>query len=119
MRSTNDIIIAVKESEPVTKEELKMACLVLSNLLYFHHQTIRRLVKGGAAAELEKKLNLPDAYGDLGMPEYYHQAMLADPIKYLGPGHIPGTPEYEAGYGMSKKVFDKVMKEMKKDGKAD
>ena len=37
--------------------------------------------------------------------------MKMPPDEYLTPRHIPGTPEWEDAYKISKKIFDKVMKE--------
>lgn len=108
-RSTNEIIIAIKDNEPVTLEELRLACLVLDAQLFFAHNNIKRLIAGGTAAEVTKKLEFPGAYGQLGISESEFKAMKMDPAECLGPSHIPGTPEYEAHYSISKKIFEKAM----------
>lgn len=40
--------------------------------------------------------------------------MKRDPIQFLGQANIPGTPEYEQRYRMSKAVLDKVLKDGEK-----
>ena len=47
----------------------------------------------------------------MGIPSWYWQAEKSDPIKWLGKEHIPGTPEYEQRYKMSKMVLDTVIKD--------
>ena len=112
MRSTNEIIIAIKENGPVDPEELRLACLVLESQLFFAHSNIRRLIAGGIGEEIIMQLEFPDAYGELGISKSEYDAMNMDPMEYLGPDHIPGTPEYEANYRISKKIFEKAWKEV-------
>ena len=109
MRSTAEIIIAIKDCEEVSIEELKMACLVEDALLFFAHGNIRRLLKGGIGAELTRK-EFPDAHADLGISKHEYEAMKKDQIEYLGVDHIPGTPEYNARYEISKKILKKFIK---------
>ena len=106
MRSTAEIISAVKDSETVDFEELRMACLVLDSLLFFAHENIKRLLDGGLGAELTKK-NFPDAHAELGISKQEYEAWRKDPVKYLGKEHIPGTQEYDQHYRISKKIFEK------------
>jgi len=109
MRSTAEIIIAIKDCEEVDIEELKMACLVEDALLFFAHGNIKRLLKGGIGAELTRT-EFPDAHADLGISKHEYEAMKKDPIEYLGVDHIPGTPEYNARYEISKKILKKFLK---------
>lgn len=108
MRSTAEIIIAIKDCEEVEIEELKMACLVQDALLFFAHGNIKRLLKGGIGAELTKK-DFPDAHADLGISKHEYEAMKKDPIEYLTVEHIPGTPEYNARHELSKRIFKKFI----------
>ena len=117
MRSTNEIIIAIKENEEVDSEELRMACLVLNSLLFFSHSNIRRLIAGGTGAEVTKLMEFPDSYGELGISKTEWEAMRKDPVEWLGVSNIPGTPEYEAHYRVSKAVYNKIMSD--NDGKFD
>ena len=109
MRSTNEIIIALKECEHVEYEELRMACLVLDSLLFFSHNNIERLLKGGIAAEITKELEFPDAYADLGISKTEYDAMKKDPVEWLGVDNIPGTIGYLERYKISKAIFNKVV----------
>ena len=85
-----------------------MACLVQNSLLFFAHGDIKRLLKGGIAAELTRR-DYPGAAADLGISEQEYKAMNMDPLKYLGPANIPGMPEYEAHYRVSKKILEKFI----------
>lgn len=109
MRSTNEIIIALKECEPVEYDELRMACLVLNSLLFFSHNNIKRLLKGGTGAEITKNMEFPHAHADLGISKTEYEAMKKDPVEWLGADNIPGTPEYMERYKISKAIFNKVM----------
>lgn len=109
MRSTNEIIIALKECEPVEYDELRMVCLVLNSLLFFSHDNTRRLLNGGIAAEITKKMEFPDTHADLGISKTEYEAMKKDPVEWLGVDNIPGTPEYMERYKISKAIFNKVV----------
>ena len=109
MRSTAEIIIAIKDCEEVDIEELKMACLVEDALLFLAHGNIRQLLKGGLGADLTR-LEFPDAHAYLGISKHEYAAMRKDPIEYLGVDHIPGTPEYNSRYDISKKILKKFLK---------
>ena len=52
---------------------------------------------------------------ECGISSIYWKGVKADPVEFLGPAHIPGTPEYEEMYKVSKAVLNKVMKDRKKD----
>ena len=110
MRSTSEIIAAIKDSEPVDYEELRMACLVLDSLLFFAHGNLRRLLAGGLGAELTK-MDFPDAYAELGISKQEYEAWGKDPVEYLGKEHIPGTQEYDQHYRISKKIFERFFAE--------
>lgn len=103
MRSTLEIIIAAKESSPVTEEELKMALLAESGFLYFTEKRLSQFVE---AIESGKKMLI-----DFAMSEAKHweqtkfDAQKKDPTEWLGPTNIPGNPEYEARYAMGKRII--------------
>ena len=109
MRNTAEIIAAIKDSAPVDPEELRMACLVLDSLLFFAHGNLKRLLTGGIAAEMTKR-EFPDVHADLGISKSEWEAWRKDPVEWLGAAHIPGTPEYESRYRVSKKIFEKFVK---------
>ncbi len=117
MRQTCEIIADVKEGKKVTYEELKLACLVQSFIIFQYQQDVKNLLKGGIAADLRRQCNYSDpetSSAEAGISTVYWKAIKADPERYLGPAHIPGTPEYEARYNISKKIYEHVMKEKKR-----
>lgn len=123
MRSTCEIIADVKENKEVTYEELKLACMVQSFLLFMYQKNVASLLKGGIAAEMTRQAYYSDpktSSAEYGMSSEYWKAVRMDAQEYLGPGNIPGTPEYEKRYRVSKAVFNKVLSDMeKKEAKAE
>lgn len=117
MRATCEIIADIKDGKEVPYEELKLACLVMDFLLFQYKNDVKNLLKGGIAAEMTKKTWYSDpktSSEDMGISSVYWKGIKADPAEFLGPAHIPGTPEYEKRYKVSKAVFEKVMKETEK-----
>ena len=60
MRSTCEIIADIKDGKDVPYEELKMACLVQSSLLFFFKEDTKSLLKGGVSADLVRTMNYKD-----------------------------------------------------------
>ena len=114
MRKTCEIIADVKDGKEVTYEELKMACIVQSSLLFFFQQDTKALIKGGISAEMKKKMEYSDpktSSVELGIPSWYWKAMRADPFEWLSPRDIPGTDENKKWQGIAQKLLDKALKE--------
>ena len=114
MRATCEIIADIKDGKEVTYEELKMACLVQSFLLFQYQNDVKNLLKGGIAADMTKNGWYSDpktSSAEHGMSSAYWKGIKADPIQFLGPANIPGTPEYERRYRVSKAVLNKVLKD--------
>ena len=114
MRATCEIIADIKDGKEVSYEELKMACLVQSFLLFQYRNDVKNLLKGGIAAEMTKQAWYSDPKtSDVnnGISSAYWNGMKGDPVQFLGPAHIPGTSQYERRYGMSNAVLNKVMKD--------
>ena len=110
MKATCEIIADIKDGKEVSYEELKMACLVQSFLLFQYQNDVKNLIKGGMAAELTLQLKYSDAKTsskEMGISSDYWKGIKADPMQFLGPAHIPGTPEYEKRYAVSKKLYEK------------
>ncbi len=117
MRATCEIIADIKDGKEVPYEELKMACLVQSFLLFQYRNDVKNLLKGGIAADLTKKSWYSDpetSSVEMGISSVYWKGIKADPIQFLGPAHIPGTPEYEQQYVISQAVLNKVTKDREK-----
>ena len=102
MRSTLEIIIAVKESQPVTEDELKLALLVMSSVDYFLTNDLRQLADAVKADKPSAKMRAGFADGTL-------ERMLAgkkkSPDEWLGPTNTPGNPEYERRLKAGKALF--------------
>ncbi|MDE6365170.1 MAG: hypothetical protein K2L86_13070 [Lachnospiraceae bacterium] len=114
MRATREIIADIKDGKEVPYEELKMACLVQSFLLFQYQNDVKKLLKGGTYADMVKQMWYSDPKASSiegGISSVYWNGMKRDPIQFLGQAHIPGTPEYEQRYKMSKAVLDAVMKD--------
>lgn len=117
MRATCEIIADIKDGKDVTYEELKMACLVQSFLLFQYKNDVKNLIRGGISADLTKHSYYSDSKtssAESGISSVYWKGIKADPVEFLGPAHIPGTPEYERRYRVSKAVLNKVLKDEEK-----
>ena len=94
MRATCEIITDLKDNKEVPYEELKMACLVQSSIIFFYQQDTKALLQGGLSADLIKHSKYSDpktSSEKMGIPSWYWSAVKKDPIEWLGPSHIPGT----------------------------
>lgn len=113
MRSTCEIIADLKDGKVVPYEELKMACLVQSSIIFFYQQDTKSLLKGGMAADLVEQMNYKDnqtSSKEMGWPTWYWNAIKKDPLEWLGPKHIPGTDEWKEMHSINMKIFEHVMK---------
>lgn len=113
MRSTCEIIADLKDGKEVPYEELKMACLVQSSIIFFYQKDTANLLKGGIGADLVKQMNYKDektSSKEMGWPSWYWNAIKKDPWEYLGPNWIPGTQEWKRMHSTNIKILDNVMK---------
>lgn len=113
MRATCEIIADLKDGKEVTYEELKMACLVQSSIIFFYQQDTKKLLKGGIGADFVKQMNYKDektSSKEMGYPSWYWNAIKKDPLEYLGPKWIPGTPEWEEMHSVHMGIYEQVMK---------
>ena len=113
MRSTAEIIADLKDNKEVSYEELRLAALVQSFVIWQYQQDVQRFLKGGLTAEIVTKLNYEgeNASKTLGYSKPYVNAMRRDPAEFLGTEHIPGTAEWKPMHELSMKIFDKFTKE--------
>lgn len=112
MRSTCEIIADIKDGKNVSYEELKMACLVQSSLLFFFQQDTKSLLKGGVGAELVRTMNYKDENTSSiegGIPSWYWNGIKADPYKWLSAKDIPETEEWEKWHSITTKILDKFI----------
>lgn len=113
MRPTCEIVADLKDGNDPTYEELKMACLVQSSLLFLYKQDTKSLLKGGIGADLVKSMNYKDKKTSsvkAGIPSWYWNGIKKDPYEWLSPQNIPGTKEWEALHKLGNKILDKIMK---------
>ena len=113
MKATCEIIADLKDGKKVSYEELKMACLVQSSIIFFYQQDTKNLLKGGILADIVKQMNYKDektSSKELGYPSWYWTAIKKDPLEYLGPNWIPGTPEWQEMHSANMKIYERVMK---------
>lgn len=104
MRSTLEIIIAVQESQPVTEEELRLALLALSGINHFVQHDLDDLIEAIEEGKAVPLLKMKAEFSK-GTRERLFQGIKKDPREWLGPGNIPGNPEYEARRKMGKAIF--------------
>lgn len=112
MRSTCEIVADLKDGKEPTYEELKMACLVQSSLLFFYKQDTKSLLKGGIGTDLVKQMNYKDketSSVELGEPTWYRNGIIKDPIEWLGAENIPGTDEWKSWHKVTTGILNKVL----------
>ena len=112
MRSTCEIIAYLKDSKEVSYEELKMACLVQSSIIFFYKNDTKHLLKGGIGADMLKHMEYSDKETssiEMGIPSWYWKAIKSDPYKYLSQKDIPGTDEWKKFHGMCTNIYNKVV----------
>lgn len=107
MRTTNQIICAVKDNEPVTHEELRLALLALNGIEHFIRKSLDDLIE---AIESGKPKVLVDfrVAAAKDMRERMFRAGNTDPEKWLGPQNIPGNKEHDERLAWGKALFEKA-----------
>lgn len=112
MRSTCEIVADLKDGKEPTYEELKMACLVQSSLLFLYQQDTKSLLKGGIGADLVKSMNYKDettSSVEGGIPSWYWTGIKKDPYEWLSLRNIPGTDEWKEWHKVTTGVLNKVL----------
>lgn len=107
MRSTLDIIIAVKDSQPVTEQELKYALLALSAMNHFAERDIDNMLDAIETGR-QDLITLRASFVNQSRETRRFKSMKLPVDKYLGPNNIPGSPEYEKRMKMNKAIFKKA-----------
>lgn len=103
MRSTAEIIVAVKECEPCTDEELRMALMALSGIEYFSNSKLRKLAE--AVAKGHPTVVQIELASAKAWQESRFAAERQDPLVWLGPPWTPGTPEYAERLASDKAIL--------------
>lgn len=112
MRSTCEIVADLKDGKEPTYEELKMACLVQSALLFLYQQDTKSLLKGGIGADLVKNMNYKDEKTssiNRGIPSWYWEGIKKDPYEWLSPRSIPGTEEWKQWHKLGNRILEKCL----------
>ncbi len=107
MRTTLQIILAVKESQNVTEEELKLALVALEGISYFYHHTAQDLVEAIEGKKSQVYLDLKAGFARKSFESMF-KALKTAPDKWLGPANTPGTEEYKQRMGWAKSLFKKA-----------
>ncbi len=105
MRSTNDIMIAVRECDPCTDNELRLCITSLQARLYFAEKAADDMVEAIEAAVDGKAASAKLRAGFWrNEAEMRFQSIKMPVDEYLGPGNTPGTPEYAERLSLSKAI---------------
>ncbi len=105
MRSTLEIIVAVKESQPATEEELRLALVAMSAVDYFLEKELRGLAESVAEGKPTARMKAGLAIDLLGR---IFDAKKQPPDEWLLPDNTPGTPEYQKRLEAGKRLFKKA-----------
>lgn len=98
MRTTLEILIAVKESRPVEFEELRLALVALDSIHHFTGNALNDLIE---AVEETPKASWVRAHFAKETRQRMFEALKTDPGIWLGPANIPGNPEHDKYYRMA------------------
>jgi hypothetical protein len=102
LRTTLEIIIAVKDRQPVTARELELALLAMSGIERFEMQALLGLIKAVRDSSPDVKTTAELAWGTA---DRMWNAAKKPPDEWLGPGNIPGTPEQAERLRWGKAVY--------------
>lgn len=105
MRTTVEIIIAVKECQPVTEDELKLALLAQSGIEHFTREALLDLIEAIRTDKPTVKMKAEFAWGTA---DRMWNAGKKPPDEWLGPANIPGSPEYAERLAFGKALFKKA-----------
>lgn len=116
MRSTNEIVCAVKECKPATEEELRMALMVMCSTEHFLKLYVQRTLEAMEAGKPSAAMWAGEA--KRFMQETLFKMHKMDPLQCLGPANTPGNPEHDRFYRAGMALVDRLFKEREaKDGK--
>ena len=105
MRSVLEIIIAVKDQQPATDEELRLCIVALSAMQTMDgmqlHELAESVIDGTASAKLRARHVMREA-------EIRFKSMKMPVDKYLGPRNTPGTPENDRSVRIAKNILKKA-----------
>lgn len=112
-KSTLDIVVAVMECQPLTEEELRMAVHALANIDYLVRKELEDLIEAVEESEILNQgefIEFPAVRAKAAkqVREVLFQALKKPPREWLGPGNIPGTPEFQERVRIGKMIVKKA-----------
>lgn len=105
MRSYLDIIIDLRDGLKPNYEEVRLACLMADDLLFFAEQDVKRLIGYGTDRERD---DLQARFAKKSLESRFY-AKKNSPEKWLG-NHHPDHPDQKASMEMSKKIYEGFLK---------
>lgn len=107
MRSILEVIVATKEGEAlIPVEELRLALIATSIMLHVVEENMRTLVDAVRNRKPSTKMLAEMATIDA---ETRFKARKLSPEVYLGPTHIPGTPENLRLRAAARMIFEEEL----------
>lgn len=103
MRSINEIIIAVKNCEPATEQELRLCVASLDSIEYTTNRNLENL-SSAIVEGREFSIGLYQKEA-IRWQETRFNVFKGTPDKWLGPGNTPGTPEQRQRIATAKAIF--------------
>lgn len=109
MRSYLDIIIDLKDGKKPDYEEVRLACLMANDLLFFSENSVKNLT--GYCTDKEKT----DLQSKLAIKSYEDRFYIKkkSPEEWLG-NHHPDNPEQKKFMEMGNKIVDKFLEKHNK-----
>lgn len=107
MRTTNEIICAVKDCQPATEQELRLALCAMESIKFFVYYELANIIDAVEKDTSPKALKFR-AKSAFRLLEDMFQAAKTPPDKWLGPAHTPGTPENKEQVRMARVIFKKA-----------
>jgi hypothetical protein len=102
MKTMLEVIIAVKEQQPVGEQELRLTCLAIYHMLKLTERTAVSLAECDPAKTPILKMHASEV---LRRRESFFNAMKKPATEVLGPNWTPGTPENEAMHRMATNIL--------------
>lgn len=108
MRAAGEIIGAIGSGNEPSYEELRMACLVQSQLLFMYQNDVRNLLKGGIDAEIVREIGYSDtkmSSAEKGISTDYWNGMRQEPLQFM---RSVCSKEHEQRYKLSPKSIASI-----------
>lgn len=104
MRSTIEIICAVKDNKPVTEEELRLCIVVMATTEHIIKRALQKLINAIIADKPATHLKVRAEFASCTIERMF-AAVKEPPTEWLSTEDIPWTPESAARREWAKAVF--------------